>query len=158
MIVVTMFFCLFFSTGIANAHKLSFPKERQLENFIVRNWKSTPFASNFDVYKDKKGQIGRQYPTDTKGRIDILAISKDKKTFLVIELKRGATSDNVVGQCQRYMGYVKEKLAKDNQEVHGAIIASKNNIKIRRALSVAPNIDFYTYKINYKVLHFDKKE
>ena len=35
---------------------------------------------------------------------------KDKKTLLVVELKKGRVSDNVVGQIQRYMGYVNNLL------------------------------------------------
>ena len=45
------------------------------------------------------------------GYMDILAISKDKSEFLVIELKKGRASDEVLGQIQRYMGHVKTELA-----------------------------------------------
>jgi RecB family endonuclease NucS len=41
----------------------------------------------------------------------------------VVELKRGRASDVVVGQALRYMGFVKEQLAEDDQTVEGAIIA-----------------------------------
>ena len=60
-------------------------------------------------------------------------------------------SDNVVGQIQRYMGYVKEDLAEPHQEVKGIIIGSKDDIRIRRALSVTTNIEFYKYKVNFKL-------
>ena len=156
--ILTLSFLCLLSATPAEAHRVHFPKESQMENFLVKNWKHTVFAENFDIYRDKKGRTGKQYPTDTGGKIDILAISKDKKTFLVIELKRGGTSDKVIGQCQRYMGFVKEKLAKKDQEVRGAIVASKTNKKIKRALSVVPNIDFYKYKINYKVIHLERIE
>jgi len=49
------------------------------------------------------------------------------------------------------MGYVKEELAENNQEVRGIIIAFEDDIKIQRALSVARNIDFYTYKIDFQL-------
>jgi len=49
------------------------------------------------------------------------------------------------------MGYVKDELAEPNQTVRGAIIAFEDDIKIKRALSVAQNIDFYTYKISFKL-------
>ena len=92
--------------------------------------------------------VGQQYPSDT-GPIDILAISKDKKTLLVVELKKGRVSDTVVGQTQRYMGYVKETLAETNQSVRGVIIAFEDDIRIRRALSVTQGIEFYTYKVQF---------
>ena len=94
--------------------------------------------------------MGQQYPSDT-GPIDILAISKDKKELLVVELKKGRVTDVVVGQLQRYMGYVKEELAEKNQTVRGAIIAFEEDVKLRRALAVTKNIDFYTYKIYFKL-------
>jgi len=80
--------------------------------------------------------IGQQYPTDA-GPIDILAISKDKKELLVIELKKGRASDSVLGQIQRYMGYVLDELAEDKQKVRGVIIALEDDQRIRRALRVA---------------------
>jgi len=49
------------------------------------------------------------------------------------------------------MGYVLEELAEDNQKVRGVIIAFEDDVKIHRALAVAPNIDFYTYKISFKL-------
>jgi restriction system protein len=94
--------------------------------------------------------VGKQYPSDT-GPIDILAISKDKKELLVVELKKGRVSDMVVGQIQRYMGYVKDELAEPDQTVRGVIIAFEDDVRIHRALSVAQNIEFYTYKIQFKL-------
>jgi len=94
--------------------------------------------------------VGQQYQSDT-GPIDILAVSKDKKALLVVELKKGRVSDMVVGQIQRYMGYVKDELAEEGQTVRGAIIAFEDDPKIHRALSVTQNIDFYTYKIHFKL-------
>ena len=68
-----------------------------------------------------------------------------------MELKKGRASDYVVGQIQRYMGYVLEELAEDGQEVCGVIIALEDDIRIRRALAVAKNIDFYRYQVSFKL-------
>lgn len=94
--------------------------------------------------------VGKQYPSDT-GPIDILAISKDKKELLVIELKKGRASDAVVGQIQRYMGYVLEELVEENQTVKGVIIAQEDDLRIKRALSVTNNISFYRYQVSFKL-------
>lgn len=128
--------------------------EKHLENFLLHNWDKTPLGKDYDIYEDDNGS-GQQYPTDT-GRIDILAISKNKKNLLVVELKRDAASDAVVGQIQRYMGYVKEELAGEEQSVHGVIIGLKegndrDDVRIRRALQVATNIDFYQYEVSFKL-------
>ncbi len=127
-----------------------FALEKHLEDFLVQNWKSTELGKRYDIYEEDSEMVGQQYPSDT-GNIDILAISKDKKELLVVELKKGRVSDVVVGQIQRYMGYAKEELAEENQTIRGVIIAFEDDIKIRRALSVTTNIDFYTYKIHFKL-------
>jgi restriction system protein len=51
-----------------------------------------------------------------------------------------------------YMGYVKEELAEENQSVEGVIIALEDDIRIRRALVVAPNIRFFKYQISFKLI------
>jgi restriction system protein len=127
-----------------------FALEKHLEDFLVQNWKQTALGKEYDIYEEEGELVGQQYASDT-GPIDILAISKNKKILLVVELKKGRVSDNVVGQVQRYMGYVKEELAEATQEVRGVIIGLEDDIKIKRALSVTNNIDFYRYEVSFKL-------
>ncbi len=127
-----------------------FALEEHLEKFLVENWKQIEFGKNYKIYEEDGELVGQQYPSDT-GPIDILAISKDEKELLVVELKKGRASDSVVGQIQRYMGYVLEELAEEDQTVKGVIIALEDDIRIRRALSVATNIEFYTYQVSFKL-------
>ena len=82
----------------------------------------------------------------------MLAISKDKQELLVVELKRGRASDAVVGQIQRYMGYVQEEIAEDHQRVRGVIIALDDDKRIRRALQIAQGIDFYRYEVKFNLI------
>ena len=127
-----------------------FALESHLEHFIIENWEQTILAKDYDIFQD--GELtGKQFPTDT-GPIDILAISKDKKELLVIELKKGRASDSVVGQIQRYMGYIKDEFLESGQKVKGIIIALENDTKVKRALSVTNDIDFYQYKINFDLI------
>jgi restriction system protein len=126
-----------------------FALEKHLEDFLVQNWKQTELGKTHDIFQEDD-EFGQQYPTDT-GEIDILAISKDKKELLVVELKKGRASDSVVGQIQRYMGYVVEELAENGQTVRGVIIALEDDPRIRRALAVAPNIGFYRYQVSFKL-------
>ncbi|MCY3972807.1 MAG: endonuclease NucS [Candidatus Dadabacteria bacterium] len=142
----------------SNAHRVSFSTEAELENFLCSHWENTVFGKGFDIYKDTEGRSGKQYPTDLEERIDILAISKDRKTFLVVELKVSKAPDTVVAQCQRYIGFVKEKLAKKGQTARGVIIATEKDKKVERSLSEVSNIDFCTYKIDYGAVHLEKIE
>ncbi|MBW7990809.1 MAG: DUF1016 family protein [Planctomycetes bacterium] len=127
-----------------------FALEQHLEDFLVHNWNQTELGKNYDIYEEDGELVGQQYQSDT-GPIDILAISKDKKELLVLELKKGRASDSVVGQIQRYMGYVKEELAEEDQIVKGVIIALEDDLRIKRALTVTNNIDFYRYNVSFNL-------
>lgn len=129
----------------------AFALEQHLEEFLILNWNQTELAKEYNIYEEDGERIGQQYATDT-GRIDILAISKDKKRLLVIELKKGRASDSVVGQILRYMGYVQQELAEDGQTTTGLIIALEDDQRIRRALAMTPNIEFYRYQVSFKLV------
>lgn len=130
---------------------LAFAMEKHLEDFLVQNWACTDLGKDYDIYEEEGECVGQQYATDT-GPIDILAISKDKKRLLVVELKKGRARDVVVGQVLRYMGYVQEELAEEGQTVHGVIVALEDDQGIRRALVVAPSIVFYRYQVGFKLI------
>jgi len=127
-----------------------FALEKHLEDFLVQNWRQTELGKNYDIFEEEGELVGQQYPSDT-GPIDILAISKDKNELLVVELKKGRVSDNVLGQIQRYMGYVKQELAEEGQVVKGVIVALEDDVRIQRALAVTNNIEFYRYQVSFKL-------
>ena len=129
----------------------AFAMEQHLEAFLVANWNQTLLSKEFSIYEEEGEPVGQQYATDA-GPIDVLAISKDKKRLLVVELKRGRATDVVVGQVRRYMGFVKEQIAEDDQNVEGAIIALEDDQKMRWALLSVPSISFYRYKISFKLV------
>lgn len=129
-----------------------FALEKHVEDFLVANWAQTELGQKYDVYSEDGERVGQQFPTDT-GPLDILAVSKDKKELLVVELKRGRGSDVVIGQIQRYMGYMQQELAEPEQTVRGVIITLEDDLRIRRALAVAPNISLFRYQISFKLHH-----
>lgn len=130
---------------------VAFAMEKHLEDFLVQNWAQTDLGKEYDIYEENGEKIGRQYLTDT-GPMDVLAIKRDKSELLVVELKKGRASDSVVGQVLRYMGFVLQDLAEPHQKVKGVIIALEDDLRIRRALAVTPNIDFYRYQVSFKLL------
>ena len=127
-----------------------FAMEKHLEDFLVKNWTQIDLSKEYDIFEEEGEKVGQQYVTEA-GTIDILAISKNKKKLLVVELKRGRTSDIVVGQVLRYMGFVQEELAEDGQTVSGVIIALEEDKKIQRALVMVPNVALYRYQISFKL-------
>ncbi len=49
------------------------------------------------------------------------------------------------------MGYVKEELAEPGQDVKGVIISLDEDLRLKRALSVTNNIEFYSYKVSFSL-------
>lgn len=130
---------------------LAFAMEKHLEAFLVANWNQTLLSEDFSIYEEDGEPVGQQYATDA-GPIDVLAISRNKKRLLVVELKRGRATDVVVGQVLRYMGFIKEQVAEADQTVEGAIIALDDDQKMRWALVSVPSISFYRYQISFKLV------
>ncbi len=75
---------------------------------------------------------GRQYKTDVS-YIDLLC--KDADGYVVVELKRGRTEDEAVGQVLRYMGWVRDNLSVD-KTVRGLIVVAFEGVteKLRKAV------------------------
>ena len=115
-----------------------FALEKYLEEFIVSNFDAV-FKRKMHIYEDAQGINGQQYLTDV-GPIDILAIEGDSSSLVVIELKKARTSDQVVGQILRYMGWVKKNLCKDGQGVKGIVICRDSDEKLSYALDVAGQV------------------
>ena len=115
-----------------------FALEKYLEEFVVSNFDAV-FKRKMHIYEDAQGINGQQYPTDI-GPIDILAVEADSNSFVVIELKKARTSDQVVGQILRYMGWVKKNLCKGGQSVKGIVICRHSDEKLSYALDVAGEI------------------
>ena len=129
----------------------AFALEKHLEDFLIFNWSQTDLSKKYDLVTDEGVVVAQQYQSDT-GPIDILAISKDKKEYLVVELKKGRTSDVVVGQTLRYMGFVKNELAINGESVRGVVIALEDDLRLRNALSMVPAIDFFRYQVDFKLI------
>jgi restriction system protein len=127
----------------------AFVLEKYLEDFIVTNF-HTIFKGNLVIYQDGEGADGQQYATDI-GPIDILAVEPTSNAFVVMELKKGRPSDQVVGQILRYMGWVKQNLCKPDQSVKGLIICRDPDPKLAYALAMTKDIDVKYYSVSFKL-------
>ena len=124
--------------------------EKHLEDYLVRDWAKTYLSENYDIYDDENNS-GQQFQAGDAGIIDILAISKDKKEFLVIELKKGMAGDSAVGQILGYMGFIKKEMAKNGEQVKGLIIAHKKDKRIEHIMNIVPEISFNTYSMDFQL-------
>ena len=129
-----------------------FALEQHLEEFIQTNWASIDFGAPLVLY-EAEGQTGRQYPAGPPGSnwsIDFLATDRESGDFVVIELKRGKSSDSVAGQVLRYMAWVTENLASKDQTVRGMVIAKAVDDALRYALRNQPVV-IKTYEVKFRL-------
>nr|QNO49179.1 endonuclease NucS [Methanosarcinales archaeon ANME-2c ERB4] len=115
--------------------------EKDLANYL---------ANNPSLIEDGLELKGKEYDTRNAGRIDILCIDGNGD-FVVVETKKGKESDKVVGQIQRYMGWVKRNLAKKGKNVRGIIIVNEFDEWLDYAVSVNENIRLLYYEVKFAV-------
>ncbi|MHB8362872.1 MAG: endonuclease NucS domain-containing protein [Patescibacteria group bacterium] len=127
----------------------NFGMEKHLEDFIIENWDKTVFGEKYTLIENDGDLTSQQYRTAV-GPIDILAKLKDDSGYLVIELKKGKTSDAVVGQILRYMSWVKENLAK-GKTVEGVIVVFDTDENLKYSLKTLEDISLYTYQVDFKL-------
>jgi len=110
--------------------------EENLREYIVRSGIECVDEDfeGFELYEDEEGNLGELYRIGV-GEIDILYKNPEENKFLVVELKRTEeTSDDVVGQISRYIGWVKEEIAEDDEEVQGMIITQSASQRLKYAV------------------------
>lgn len=88
-----------------------FALEKHLEDFLVENWEKTELGKKYDIFYEDDELVGQQYETDT-GPIDVLAISKDKKELLVVELKKVELAMLLLVRYKDIWAMLKTKLQK----------------------------------------------
>ena len=133
----------------AIADQNSFVLEKYLEDFIVSNFAQI-FKNELTLSQNDDDTTGQQYPTDI-GPIEILAFERATNSFVVIELKKGRPSDQVVGQVLRYMGWVKANLCGDAQSVKGLVICRDQDQRLTYALSMTDNVRIKYYGVSFKL-------
>jgi endonuclease len=130
-----------------------FAYEKDLQNFLAKNLYI--IESGLSLYMDE-GINGLEFPVGSRA-IDILAIDKDKN-FVVIELKVSRGYDRVVGQLLRYIAWIRQNHAEENQKVRGIIIAREITEDLLLACSETNNIDLFEYRLSVSLRKIDKKK
>lgn len=128
-----------------------FGLERHLHEFLRDNWDQIEIGKEWELYSEPGDEeAGYEYPCDI-GRIDLLAKNRNKPCWLVVELKRNQTSDQTVGQVLRYMGWVKQNLAEEGEDVRGMIICRTAEPALHYALSTLSSVDLRLYEVEFKL-------
>ena len=130
-----------------------FYMEKELENFLIKNWEKTDLGKKYDLYEEDGEMVGQQYNTKEVGLIDILAVDKKNNQLVVIELKRNQTSDETVGQLARYMGWLEENKT-NGKPTKGIIITGQYDKKLDYALKKINGCEIYIYQVDFKLKEF----
>ena len=128
---------------VASPKGVPFKLESDLRDFVADNLEIIesglqPWDDSF-IEKD----------TGTLGRIDIFAKAKDGCP-VVIELKKGHSDDEVVGQICRYITWAKDNIA-NGGTVRGIIIANVVSEKLKASARAVPNLSLSTYEMQFKI-------
>ena len=127
-----------------------FVLEKYLEDFLVTNFDRV-FSGSLQLHPHDDGTTGQQYVTGV-GNIDILAREPDTGAYVIIELKKGRPSDEVVGQILRYMGWVKENLCEADEEVKGLVICREPDERLEYALNLVGHlIRVQFYEVDFRL-------
>ncbi len=111
--------------------------EKDIEKYVI---------SNLHEVEDGLQFINNQYDTSEVGIIDILC--KDKNdNYVIIEIKKGRASDEVIGQIQRYLYWVDNNLS-EQSPVRGIIICNSYDHKLKASLQASKYpIELFTLSI-----------
>lgn len=128
-----------------------FAIERHLHDYLFDNWSQLELSKDWELYsRDGEPEAGYEFPTPV-GRIDLLAKHRRESRWLVVELKRDKSSDAVVGQVLRYIGWISAHLAQPGEIVEGLVIAARAEDKLHYALSAVPRVSFKSYEVEFRL-------
>ena len=126
--------------------------ERFVEESLFRNWGQTPFAEMGVelATHGKHGFSGRQTVTPASN-IDLLGFRPAGREWWVIELKRGYTSDAVVGQVSRYVGWITEERTSHGEGAVGAVVTDHADARLRYAIKANPRLSLWLYDSELRI-------
>lgn len=136
------------------AIRLTVKTEKMLEEMVegmIDKGKDV-FGKSLRMFGSPDGATyGRQYATSV-GIIDLLAEEVKTGDYVVIELKRDESDDEVIGQINRYISWVREHLAKNGKKVCGVICVKKASQKLLLAARNTPGIEVYEYDLSFRLI------
>jgi hypothetical protein len=121
----------------AEAAEITFGLERDLQSALRANIEQ--LESGLKIIDEGKERI-----TDA-GRIDITASDASGK-IVVIELKAGTATPEVIAQVLAYMGTLAEP---DNKAVRGILVAGDFHKRVVLAARAIPNLELKKYSIQF---------
>jgi hypothetical protein len=132
--------------NVINKHNYKYKTKKMVTNISENNLENI-IEERLNLIEDGLKLIKRQYNVSPVGRIDLFC--KDKNNDLVvIELKKyGVNNYSIIDQISRYMGFVKDNVAKENQKVRGIIIVGKIDESLKYSAKIIPNLEIKSFDL-----------
>ena len=127
-----------------DSSSFEFALEAHLRDFLARNLNQ--IEAGLRLF-EQDGRSGVEFPVDG-GRIDILAVDRDGK-YVAIELKLAQGRNRALGQLLYYMGWIDRNLGRE--PCRGIVIASEISEELTIAVSRAPGVGLYRYRMNFSL-------
>ncbi|MDE2308298.1 MAG: hypothetical protein KGJ97_08410 [Xanthomonadaceae bacterium] len=128
------------NNGVFPSTSGAFESEEDLQKYLQEHWSKTELGKEWVL--QRKGHVRAA----EIGIMDLLAKHQSRPVWLVVELKVLKTSDEVLGQILRYMGWVKRCCAGKDESVEGLVIASCADIQTLYGLECLPNVRMMRYR------------
>jgi hypothetical protein len=136
--------------------QMEFALEAYLEEFILTNWGLIDWGRPLALWEGPEGRFGHQLSVPV-GRLDFLAVDTETNALVVIELKRGRPTDQVVGQAARYIGWIRDEFAAEGQTVQGVIVAGDADDRLYYAARAVPGLSVLRYEVTFALREATKR-
>lgn len=125
--------------------------EKAVEEWLQRNWGSTEFSRlGIDLCEPSTHGFRCRQVLTPMNTIDLLGFHQQRREWWVFELKKGRTSDAVVGQIGRYIGWMRERVT-PTEDVRGAIIVGRTDDKLIYSVRSNARLSLWEYDSQFAV-------
>lgn len=119
-----------------------FEYENRLRDYLAEKWNEIIYFKNWELK-------GKEFRGGESIKIDLLAYDHTNSKWIIIELKKGNSPDQTIGQTKTYIGWVKENLANRDEKVVGIIISGyPPNKRLKLAISATTGIKHKVYYLD----------
>jgi hypothetical protein len=133
------------------AREPSVVSERAVEQHLHDHWDGTEFARlGIELSSEEKHGLPCRQVLTPRNTIDLLGYREAAREWWVFELKKGRSSDAVVGQVQRYMGWIAGQ-ARPREQVRGAIIVGRPDENLRSSVASNEKLSLWRYDGDLRV-------